>query len=246
MKYFTEEPYFLPTNTEAITLNQNYLPNNQSFRQNQKNIFFRNAIDFCRDNSIYGDYWEFGCHRARTFSMCLSINEFFPPQQESPFPRVLNNFYAFDSFQGLPDNNELDKHVAWNTGSLCTSKIDFLKLLQTYVPSYSSNVECIEGYYEDTLNQDLFQQLSNVNSKISLITIDCDLYKSYKSVFNFIEPFLQDGTVIYIDDWNLYKGKEEFGAKKAFGEYENNSGYKFHSFMDVGWWGKSFIADKKR
>ena len=68
---------------------------------------------------------------------------------------------------------------------------------------------------------------------------------SYKNCFDFIEPFLQDGTVIYIDDWNLYKGNDQFGAQKAFSEFISKSGYKYKNFMDVGWWGKSFIAQKK-
>jgi hypothetical protein len=243
MNNINEEPFFLPINTNNENLD--YLSNNQKFRQEQKFIFYRNAIDFLRDNSIYGDYYEFGVHKARTFSMCLSINEFFPSQVDSLFPRVLNNFYAFDSFKGLPSSEEVNKHVAWNQGALSTNQEDFLLLLEKYVPNYKSKVQCIQGFYEDTLNDTLSKNLISLNSRISLITIDCDLYKSYKSCFDFIEPFLQDGTVIYIDDWNLYKGHDQFGAQKAFIEFISKSGYKYKNFMDVGWWGKSFIAQKK-
>lgn len=112
--------------------------------------------------------------------MCLSINEFFPAQLDSPFPRCLNNFYAFDSFQGLPPSEEVNKHVAWNQGALSTNKEDFLLMLEKYVPNYKSQIQCIVGFYEDSLNDTLSKNL------ISLITIDCDLYMSYKNCFDFI------------------------------------------------------------
>jgi hypothetical protein len=46
---------------------------NQGNRQTEKALFFRRAFDFIKDNRIGGDYYEFGCHRCRTFRMALTF-----------------------------------------------------------------------------------------------------------------------------------------------------------------------------
>ena len=45
---------------------------NQSHRQTEKYKFYIKAFDFITDNKIEGDYFEFGCHRGRTFRMALT------------------------------------------------------------------------------------------------------------------------------------------------------------------------------
>ena len=41
-------------------------------RQKYKYEFFQKAFDLIYDNTIIGDYFEFGVHRARTFRFALS------------------------------------------------------------------------------------------------------------------------------------------------------------------------------
>ena len=41
-------------------------------RQKYKYEFFQKAFDLIYDNTIQGDYFEFGVHRARTFRFALS------------------------------------------------------------------------------------------------------------------------------------------------------------------------------
>ena len=54
----------------------------------------------------------------------------------------------------------------------------------------------------------------------SFICIDCDLYESAVPVFKFIEDFIQEGTIIYLDDyWVGYKGNPTKGVSRAFKEY---------------------------
>lgn len=61
----------------------------QTFRQSEKLKFFQRAFDFLYSNKILGDYFEFGCHRARTIRFAL--REFIIRQMKM-------NFFAFDSF----------------------------------------------------------------------------------------------------------------------------------------------------
>ena len=106
-------------------------------------------------------------------------------------------------------------------------------------------IETYPGFYNETLTPELKKNLSINNTKGAVICIDCDLYESSVPVFKFIEEFLQDGTVIYIDDWFAgYKGHQNKGVSKAFHEFSQNSKYKFTEFVPVPWIGKSFIAYK--
>ena len=44
----------------------------QTSRQIEKVLFFRRSFDFLIENRVHGDYFEFGCHRCRTFRMALT------------------------------------------------------------------------------------------------------------------------------------------------------------------------------
>ena len=91
----------------------------------------------------------------------------------------------------------------------------------------------------------LASQLVSENAQIAFCCIDCDLYESSKSVFNFIDPFVQEGTVLYLDDFSAgFKGAINQGVAKAFREYEENSHWVFEEFLRVGWWGRSYIAHR--
>jgi hypothetical protein len=62
-------------------------------------------------------------------------------------------------------------------------------------------------------------------------------------VFNFIEPLLQDGTVIYMDDLFVgNKGNPGRGVARAFLEFQARSKFRFSRHLDIGWWGRSYVA----
>src|SRR3984885_8270247 len=68
---------------------------NQMNRQAEKALFFRRTFDFLTDNRVHGDYFEFGCHRCRTFRMALT--------EARRHNLAAMEFHAFDSFEGLPE-----------------------------------------------------------------------------------------------------------------------------------------------
>ena len=210
---------------------------NQNNRQMEKYNFYVKAFDFISSNSVKGDYLEFGCHRVRTFRMALT---------EAKHQSIETmKFHAFDSFQGLPPNDGKNDVIAWQPGQLTTSEKDFLKIVKEH-GLYLNKIETYPGFYHESLTQELKNNLIQKKTKGAIICIDCDLYESSVPVFNFIEDFLQEGTVIYIDDWFAgYKGHPNKGVSKAFYEFVKNSKYKFTEFIPVPWIGKSFIAFKE-
>ena len=80
-------------------------------------------------------------------------------------------------------------------------------------------------------------------TRAALITVDCDLYELAVPVFNFIEPLLQEGTVLYMDDLLVgNKGNPNRGVARAFLEFQRRSRWQFIRHLEVGWWGRSYIT----
>jgi len=210
---------------------------NQINRQTEKTLFYRRTFDYLSCTDIVGDYYEFGCHRCRTFRMALS---------EARLHNLTNmRFYAFDSFQGLPSAEKSNAMEIWQQGALNTSEKEFMKMLNDH-GLYLDKIETIKGFYQESLTDSLQQELLKKSSKIALVTIDCDLYESAVPVFTFIENILQEGAVVYIDDFFAgYKGSPLKGVSQAFFEFESKSQWGFYRHLDIGWWGRSFIVYKE-
>lgn len=207
---------------------------NQTNRQTEKALFFRRTFDFLTDNRVHGDYFEFGCHRCRTFRMALT--------EARRHNLASMQFHAFDSFEGLPEPTSDTSVEIWKRGALTTSEQAFLEMVKAH-GIYVDNVKTIKGYYSESLTRDLQRRYVDSARKISLVNVDCDLYESAVPVFDFIEPLLQDGTVIYIDDlFAGYKGHPHKGVARSFLEWQRRSRWKLVRHLDIGWWGRSYIV----
>jgi hypothetical protein len=203
----------------------------------ERHRFFSMAVGFLHTAGVVGDYHEYGCYSATSFRMMLS----------EAFKMGLDrmNFFAFDSFEGLPEiKTNVSEHSNWRAGSMAMSQQEFVdKILQHGI--YADRVRCIPGWFDRSLTSGLQEEFQSHEQPIALATVDCDLYESAVPVFRFIEPLLQDGSLIYIDDYYAgYRGSPRCGVAGAFHDYEKHSAYRFQPFLNVGWWGKSFIAYK--
>ena len=100
-------------------------------------------------------------------------------------------FWAFDSFEGLPDPTTETSVSKWTRGTLSTSESQFLAHVKTH-GIYVDRVQTTKGFYSDSLTRELQERFLAEEAKIALVTVDCDLYESAVPVFDFIEPLLQD------------------------------------------------------
>lgn len=213
---------------------KNEIAYNQINRQRQKYEYFKNAFDFITSLGIDGDYYEFGCHRARTFRMALTEARRHGLEQM--------RYYAFDSFHGLPKTRRKTGVKCYYQGALTTSENEFMRLVNQH-GIYVNNIRIIQGYYNNSLTKRLQAELLSAKRKIAFVNVDCDLYESAVPVFKFITPLIQEGSVIYIDDYYAgFKGSPVTGPALAFYEYEKMSKFRFAEHMQIGWWGRSFIA----
>ena len=235
-----EEPWIvLPTEKDFDPwTEQDMIQYNQQLRNAQKYLFFKNAFDLICANNVEGDYLEFGCHRARSFRMALG---------EARRQNLRNmRFLAFDSFEGLPPSDGIHGISTYQSGDLATSEKQFLNIIAEQ-GILVDRVHTVKGFYQDSLTPELTAQLRDEKGvRAALINVDCDLYESATHVFNFIGPFLQEGTCLYIDDYFVgYRAGSRGGLPKAFNEFEDSCEFGFLPHSTVGWWGRAFIAYRK-
>ena len=161
----TVEPWVkLATGAELVAWGRDEeIAYNQSSRQTEKALFYRRAFDFLTDNRVRGDYHEYGCHRCRTFRMALT---------EARRHNVADmKFYAFDSFEGLPDPVTDTSVEIWRRGALTTSEEEFQRLVREH-GIYVERVHTVKGFYGDSLTRALRGRLLEHENKIALVTID--------------------------------------------------------------------------
>jgi O-methyltransferase len=176
-----------------------------------------------------GYYFEFGCHEANT--MRMAFVHF----------RYLFDFeyVAFDSFEGLPELDPIDKQDIWQKGKLKTAEDEFRRLVMgAGMPG--DKLRTVKGFFDDSLTPALQAQL--LPRKAAVIYVDCDLYKSTIPVLEFCVPFLQRGTILVFDDWNCFHGDPDRGERRAFREFcERHPDQRFEEFVSTNE-AKAFIC----
>lgn len=194
------------------------------------------AFEFCKINAIEGDYFEFGVWQGKTFGYARAM-----ARRYGYGPLT---FRAFDSFQGLPAVEPGDYEI-WQEGQFAFGRSEFERVL-SQKGFERSDYQIVEGFYNDSLNQELIESLEKQSVKASIVYIDCDLYESTRDVLAFIGPFLQDGTVICFDDFFNYRGRADMGEQKAFEEYKAQTPFlSFRPYMPYSPLGMSFIVQKQ-
>ncbi len=197
-------------------------------QENRKRVFLSAARFMNINRPIKGYYFEFGCNEANTFRMAYNTFKYLFDLK----------YVAFDSFDGLPEVEGIDKMEVFHKGKLKFDKNKFVELVKKEGITEDELI-IVKGFYEESLNQKLIDQLSP--TKAAVIYIDCDLYTSTVSVLDFIKHFLQPGTIIIFDDWNCFYGDKTRGQKKAFSEFLNsNKNFVFEEFVSDAE-SKSFI-----
>jgi len=189
----------------------------------ERRKLFLDIATFSHTNRpIDGYYFEFGSHEANTMRMAWDS-----------FRYLFDwDFIAFDSFEGLPEIESIDKQEIWQKGKLATAEEDFIRLCVSHgMPRAKLRTVC--GYYDQSLTDSLRNEL--LPKKAAVVYIDCDLYRSTVPVLKFIKDFLQTGTVIVFDDWNCFYGDPDRGERLAWREFrEANPEFHFEDFVANG------------
>lgn len=210
---------------------------------------------------VEGDYLEFGVFNGSSFIKAFKTVKqvyeeryteyidaagLYSAEYKAEVNRIWNNmrFFAFDSFQGLPSLNDLDNESKiFSKGKFSFSLEDFKINLENNSVDMNK-VEIVPGWFEETCCQETIDRRDMKHA--SIVYVDCDLYESAKTVLNFIEPLMVDGTVLIFDDWYCFRGNPNLGEQCAFREWSQVlDNWTFTEYQKEGAWRNSFIANKK-
>ncbi|MES2749644.1 MAG: TylF/MycF/NovP-related O-methyltransferase [Patescibacteria group bacterium] len=165
------------------------------------------AVTYALQHKIAGHYYEFGLYQGYTFGQAAKLS-----------PDI--HHFGFDSFEGMPENNE-GGGFGFQRFKVTYEKV-INNLLRTNAFTHKEHL--IKGYFSDSLTPQLQAEL--MPFKAAVILIDCDIYDSTVTVLNFIKPLLQTGTIVIFDDWHSF-GQDE-GEQRALREFlEINKNYTF-------------------
>ena len=123
---------------------------------------------------------------------------------------------------------------------MATGEEEFLSLVRKH-GLYLDRVNTVKGFYGETLTHELQAELLK-KSRIAFAFVDCVLYESARDVIRFIDPLLQKGSVLYLDDSYTFQGDPERGEQRALAEFQEYSSHRLNPHLSVSWFGKSFIV----
>ncbi len=206
-------------------------------------------------DKIDGDYLEFGvfqggafieayCTLKRVFNQ--RINDIAPnstatdaSERQAIWDRM--RFFAFDSFEGLPELQGIDKNTRdFAKGQYAAAMDQFLTNVDGGGVS-AERVVCVPGWFDQTCVPSTVDKYKM--RKAAVVWIDCDLYHSTKTVLAFLTPLLQDGTILIFDDWYSFRGNPDLGEQRAMTEWSKTvSDFTFAEYHKEGPWRTSFIT----
>jgi len=188
--------------------------------------YFEMTFQNVRDTRLRGDYLEFGVYRGSSFILAA--------RSAALYGLNAVRYFAFDSFQGLPEaEGKMFAH-----GEFACSEQTFTRIItKAGVPI--DKVVKVKGWYSDSLTNNI-KKKHNLD-RAAVVHIDCDLYSSTRDVLAFIEDIIQIGSIIIFDDWCAFRNEqhpENFGEPRAFSEWRARGAFdNFYEFRST----KAFI-----
>jgi Macrocin-O-methyltransferase (TylF) len=113
-------------------------------------------------------------------------------------PGSRKKIFACDSFKGLPE-----KYENAEVGTFACK------------PPRIRGVEIVEGYFQDSLTEELARRVGNV----SVASLDADLYSSTLCALRWLTPLLQTGSLLLFDE---FLGENE-SEKRAFEQWSEET-----------------------
>jgi O-methyltransferase len=183
-----------------------------------------------------GDYLEFGVYRGRSFIYAY---------KQAQLCNLNMHFYAFDSFEGLPEVTGHDKEFSGLCrGDYSCDEESFKQALAEHNVDLNA-VTVVPGFYDETLNEKTKRQLNL--KRAAIVWIDCDIYESTKPVLDFITDYLTTGSLIAFDDWFLFGADPNAGEMRAAREWlDKNKHIRLVEYRQFGLFGQSFIVQVER
>lgn len=179
---------------EEILFSQKYQKYNE-YTMIPNSTFIKNLELCSKFKHIKGNIIECGVWRG---GMIAAIAELLGNERK---------YYLFDSFEGLPEVQEIDGISAkkWQEDKEGSTYFENCKAEMTYAEKAMelaeiTNYEIVKGWFADTLPK------FNTNEEIAILRLDGDWYDSITHCLNYLYPFVSKGGLIILDDYYLWDG----------------------------------------
>jgi hypothetical protein len=180
-------------------------------------------------NQIRGAYYEFGVYRGDTFRISHRVCQGYSSWQQDElvsdenwrqvvakdYATFRHEFYAFDSFTGIPENDE--RNLTFGSGTFACSLQEFDKLNREQGIIEGNGVRYFEGYFDEIGRRDA--ETIKELQPAAIVNLDCDLYVSAVDALAMVKPKLVQGTILLADDWNTFSADKNAGERKAVAEF---------------------------
>ena len=198
-------------------------------------------------NQIKGAYYEFGVYRGDSFrdsylthrkfnawiSGQLHSKEAWRRNAVSSFSTYTRPFYAFDTFNGMPDNHE--NNPTFKNGNFICEMEEFIEL------NYKAGINDSDIRYFPGLFS-MNKHLNNL-APAAIVNIDCDLYASAKDALDVVRNRLVQGSIILMDDWNCFSACNYSGERRAMKEFlVDNPNIRIEPWFSYEFVGQAFIV----
>jgi hypothetical protein len=105
----------------------------------------------------------------------------------------------------------------------------------------------VPGFFSDTLAGRDPKQYGLEERSVSVCYIDCDLLEPTTYVLEFVAPLLEDGALLYFDDWRLCRASDVVGERAAALQWlHRNPSYELIELYRSTWQHQWFIFQRKR
>ena len=181
-----------------------------------------------------GDYYEFGLFRGYSFLQAFKYSEALGLDEL--------HFYGFDSFEGLPPAEGVDKADGRFFEGQFACSLEEVKGNLADNGMNMNRATLIKGFYEDSLTEELRTQ--HDFKPASVVLLDCDYYSSTRTALLWMTPYIGPGTVLLFDDWYSYSEDDntELGQQKALDEFlQENPRLQAEALWEFSDHGKGFI-----
>ncbi|MHB8901029.1 MAG: TylF/MycF/NovP-related O-methyltransferase [Thermoguttaceae bacterium] len=175
-----------------------------TLKPDRREAFFAEAFRRSARDGRQGDYLEFGVFRGSSF-----ISAYYA-SRKAGLRDV--RFFAFDSFQGLPEGELYN----WSKGIYACSKRRFLANVRKAGVDMR-RVRTVEGYFCDSLTEAAKRECGI--RRAAVVHLDCDLRSSTAEALEFITEMVDEGTVLIFDNWACFDASDEHGQRRAFRDW---------------------------
>lgn len=172
------------------------------------------AKSICR-RDLPGNFVECGTYKGGAAALLASVVK--------RHSLRLRRVYAFDTFQGMPEPAEVDRHngtpaneTAFGAGTLKAPIDEYLAVICERL-EVTAIVEAVPGLFAQTLSA-----RKEEIGEIALLHADADWYASTMEIFSNLYDAVVPGGVVQIDDFGHWEG-----CRKAVRDFERMSGEVF-------------------